>query len=236
MNLAQMYALANAKSYYSRPDAEIYGALDEAGFLVYAAVLKEFRGFFLQVDTTSVVLTPGQQEYALPTDLTQIVHIAERLNTSDNWNPMSAIGIGNAFDNIQQATGWDVADYGYGDQSQFGFYGPFLDEADATNPQATQTQKIQVSPAIDQIRQCELIYTAKWLPIGNATSQVMLPDEGTHAMLNYAIAEILRSNGDTLAAQYENKGDKALTVFLTWIRNRQIATQPVIQTYGPAFA
>ncbi len=235
MNLAQMYSLANSKSYYSRPDAEIYGALDEAGFFVYTAVLKEYRGFFLQIDTSTVALTPGQQEYTLPADLTQIVHIAERLSTTENWQPMSPIGAGAAFDNIQQATGWDGDTYGYGDQSQFGFYGPFLDAADSTNPQATQTQHIQVSPGIDQIRQCELIYTAKWLPITGAASDVMLPDEGTHAMLNYAIAELVRSNNDSLADKYEGKGDKALTMFLTWVRNRQIAMNPTIQTYGPSF-
>lgn len=232
MNLAQMYSLANGKSYYSRPDAEIYAALEEAGFFVYAAVLKEFGGFFLKVDTTTITLTPGTQSYTLPVDCSQIVHLAERITAAENWHPMNPIGIGDAFDNIQQATGWDVEDYGYGSDSQFGFYGPFLDAAGA---QATQTQKIQVSPAIDTARFCEIIYTAKWMPVVDASSLVMLPDEGTHAMLNYAIAELVRSNDDSLADKYEAKGDKALVGFLTWVRARQIAAGPTIDCYGPGF-
>lgn len=235
MTLAQMYSLANSKTYYSRPDADVYGALDQAGFFVYAAVLKEFRGYFLKVDSTTVTLTPGTQEYTLPADLTQIVNIAERITTSENWHPMRAIDAEHAFDNIQQATGWDIDSYGYGDQSPFGFYGPFLDSTAAQSAEASQIFKIQVSPAIDTARLCEIVYTAKWLPITSSGSTVMLPDEGTHAMLNYACAELFRSNNDSLADKYEAKGDKALSMFLTWVRARQIATNPTIATYGPGW-
>ena len=86
-NLQQMYAAVNAKTAYSRPN-EIYGALDKGGRRVYNAVLKEMAGFFLKFDTTSIVLTPGQQEYILPADLTSLVNIAERLTSTENWHSL----------------------------------------------------------------------------------------------------------------------------------------------------
>ena len=234
MNLAQMYSLANAKSSYSRPDAEIYAALDQAGLFVYAAVLKEYSGFFIKFDTTSLVLVPGTQAYNLPPDLTQIVHLAERLNVTLDWNEMSPIKLSDAVDNIQQATGWDSFSSYYGD-SQFGYYGPYLLSQATSVTQTLQVQQIQVSPGIDQTRMCELVYSAKWLPINDSSSLVMMPDEGTHAMLNYAIAELLRSNDDSLAQNYEAQGDKQLSSFLTWVRNRQIQQGPTIKAYGPGW-
>jgi hypothetical protein len=227
-NLAQMYALANTRSANSRPEGEIYSALDEAGFLVYTAVLKEFSGFFLKFDTTSIVLTPGTQTYALPPDLTQLVAIAERVTAAENWRPMDPTTLASALDNTQALVGWDAWEDNYGAGSEYKFYGPYLTPAAAAG---AQIQSLTVTPAIDQIRMCEIAYTAKWLPITNANSLVMLPSEGTYAMQNYAIAALNRANDDSIAREYKAEGQTHLTAFLTWVRNRQLVKWPTIEPY-----
>lgn len=220
-----MYATVNAKTAYSRPN-EIYAALEEAGFLVYSAVLKEFSGFFLKFDSSTIVLTPGQQQYACPADLGNLVHIAERVTATENWRKIEPTSLANALEDMQDAVGWDGG--GYAGGSRFKFYGPFLPMATAG---AAQTQQLAFEPAIDQVRMCELAYTAKWLPITNANSINTLPNEGTYAQQNFAIAEIHRGNNDTLSAEYEKKGNIHLTAFLTWVRNRQIVKWPTIKPY-----
>lgn len=227
-NLLQMVAMCGSRSGYSRPN-DILPALNEAGVFVYNAVLKEFSGFFLKFDTSSIVLTPGTQEYALPADCTQVVHLAERQSTNNRFAPMSPETIGEALEGAQDQVGWyDLWADSYGDDSMFSYAGPYLGSAAATG---VQTQKIRVSPAIDATRMCELAYTAKWLPLNNAQSPMMLPEEGTHAMLNYAVAELHRANDDTLAKDYEAKADKHLASFLTWLRARQIQRVPTIKPY-----
>ena len=236
MNLAQMYSLANSKSYYSRSDGEIYNALDKGGRIVFNAVLKEFRGFFIKFDETSVTLTPTtvDQEYVLPSDLTQIVHLAERVTSTENWHPMSPITLGDALTNLQNTAGWyDFYADAYGDSSEFGFYGPYLDAAAAVAAQPLQIQKIRVSPIPDTTRMVQIAYTAKWLPITDASSKIMLPDEGTQPELDYSIAELRRASDDSAADKYEAQGDKGLSSFLTWLRARQIMNPLTIDTYGP---
>lgn len=232
-----MYDLANSKSGYARSDVEIYDALNESGFRVYAAVLKEFRGFFIKFDETSLTLTPATtgQEYPLPADLTQIVHLAERISPTQDWLPMRPLDLGSALDTLQELSGWNGFAAGYGDDSEFGFYGPYLD-ATATQAGATaQTQKIRVSPIPDANRFCQIAYTAKWLPIAQAGDAIMLPDEGTYAMLNYAIAELRRASDDSVSGDYEDKGDRHLSSFLSWLRARQIMSPDTIDCYGPGW-
>jgi hypothetical protein len=227
-NLVQMFNTVNSKTSYSRPD-EIYSALSEGGFLVYTAVLKEFSGFFLKFDTTTITLTPGQQDYTLPPDLTQLVCLSERQTASENWHVMSPTTLQDALDHAQSLVSWTDWDDLYDDRdSEFQFYGPYLPSAAATG---VQTQQITVSPGIDAVRSCQIAYTAKWLPITNQNSLVMLPEEGTYAMQNFAIAEIHRGNNDTLSAEYEAKGQKHLSAFLTWARNRQLVKWPQITPY-----
>ena len=205
-SLAQLFANVNQKTFFSRPD-EIYAALEEAGFKVFTATLKEFSGFFLKFDTSTVVLTPGTQQYAMPPDLGNLVHIAERITATQNWQRIDPESIGDAMDNLQSTVGWDWSPYS---RSPFRFYGPFLPEITVG---VAQTQQILISPAIDTIRMCELAYTAKWLPIVNSESLNTLPNEGTYAQESFAIAEILRANNDSAADGYETKGQRQLTDF-----------------------
>lgn len=228
-SLAQLYSLCNAKSYNSRSDVEVYAALQEAGFYVYSAVLKEFRGLFLKVDSSSLALVAGTQEYTLPADFSQLLAIAERQTAAENWHEMDPEGIQDALNNVQQNLSY--FDYGmnYGETSQYRFYGPYLDSTDTVA--GVQLQKIRVSPTPSEARLVQIAYGAKWLPITNSSSKVMLPDEGTYAMQDYAVAELLRANDDTLADRYEAKGDKHLTAFLSWMRVNQSARPAQITPY-----
>lgn len=234
MNLAQMYALANGKSGYSRSDGEIYAALGRAGYKVYAAVLKEYRGFFIKFDETSLTLVPGTQEYVLPADLTQIVHLAERQSSAEDWAPMSPVTLGSALTNLQNAVGWsDFYSSVYGSRSAYGFYGPYLDSTATLAGQTLQIQKIRVEPQITTSRFCQIAYTAKWMPITDASSKVMLPDEGTYAMESFASAELCGMSDDSRAEMYMQQGNADLSSFLSWIRARQIMAPLTIETYGP---
>jgi hypothetical protein len=234
-NLAQMYTLANSKSMYSRQPGEIYSALEESGFKVYAAVLKEYSGFFLKFDTTTIVLTPGVQQYACPPDLTMLVNLAERRTSTSKWRVMDPTTLEHSLDDARDHVSF--GDYGgsyggYGNRSRYKFYGPYL-PALTVGTSETQIQQINIEPAIIETLQCEIAYTAKWLPVVNANSVVMLPNEGTYAMQSFAIAELTRSNNDTLSSEYEAKGEGQLTDFLTWVRGRQISKWPTIEPYGP---
>src|ERR1700742_23536 len=110
-----MFSRINQKTAFTFTPDEVYAALDESGLLVYQKVLKENRGFFVKVDETSLVLTPGtqgqDQVYDLPFDCTQILHLAERLQSTptDPWSPMEPTTIGKAFsDEWQRFVSYDV--------------------------------------------------------------------------------------------------------------------------------
>jgi hypothetical protein len=224
MNLAQMIATVNSKSYNSRPD-DVIPAISEGGWKVFSAVVKEFAGFFLKVDSATVTLTPGQQQYAMPIDLGNLIAIGERQNISENWREILPTTPQEAFDRIQIGNIWDGW---FGECSHFRFFGPFMG-AVANNIPAPQ--QIQITPAVDTDRQCQLVYTAKYLPLTNPNSLLSLPDEGTYAQQSFAIAEVLRANNDALAGDYQAKGKDQLTDFLTWVRDRQTVERPQITGY-----
>jgi hypothetical protein len=245
-SLSQMYATCNSKSYYSRPEGEIYSALSEAGFFVYSNILKELSNFFLKIDTTTLVLTPGVQNYYLPPDCTQLVSIAERNPTSKRWRQMSPESITDAMTNAQDNCGWaGYSDYG---QSEFSFAGPFLQAQDTIAAPTGfgqagysvggyrglgyQTEMLMVSPAPKENHLVELAYIAKWIPIVNDKSFLMLPDELTYAQQAFAIAELLRTNSDSMAVDYDTKGQRHMEAGLTWARSRQIMENPQIEPYA----
>lgn len=238
MNLAQLYSKCNGNSGYSRSDGEIYSAINDWGFYVYSQVVKEQGGFFLKFDeitlTLSTLAANPTQEYAMPADLSQLVHLAERVTASENWHPMSPESLDSALTQVQDMVGWGSYSALYGDQSAFGYYGPYLDAAAAQQAQALEIQKIRVSPAPTQTRFVQIAYTAKWLPIVDASSAIMLPDEGTMAVAAFASAELCGMSDDvTRKASFKEDGQQQLTAFLSWVRMRQIQTGPIVQSYGP---
>jgi hypothetical protein len=94
-----------------------------------------------------------------------------------------------------------------------------------------QTQMIMISPAPKENYLVELAYVAKWIPIVNDKSFLMLPDELTYAQQAFAIAELLRTNDDSLSADYDTKGERHMTAGLTWARSRQVMENPQITPY-----
>lgn len=231
-SLAQMYANCNAASYFSRT-AHIWAKLNSAGFKIYTKILKERSGFFIKFDETFLTLLPGQvsQEYPLPTDLTQVVHLAERASSTENWHPMApANGLENVLVN-QLASFGLFSLSGFGSASPFSYYGPFLDAGDTEVAAAAQTQKIRIAPIPDQNRFVQLVYTAKWVPIVNQNSLLMMPEEGTMAMESMATAELLVMNNDSMAADYAQQAAGELDTFLDWVRTRQTQEPPTIQPF-----
>jgi hypothetical protein len=230
-NLAQMVANCDAASYYSQTKS-IYAKLEEAGFEVYTAVLKENSGFFIKFDETSLTLTVGQanQEYTLPADFSQMVHLAERLTSSENWHEI------NPAEDLESVVANQLSNSGlislnFGSDSQYTYYGPYLDSADSQAAAAAQLQKIRIAPIPDAPRFVQIVYSAKWLPIVNQNSILMLPSEGTYAMEAKATAKLLRLNNDSLSMEFEQVGQALETKFLSWVRNRQIQQMPTAQPF-----
>ncbi len=232
-SLAQMFANCNAASYYSRNAGEIYAKLEEAGFEIYTAVLKENSGFFIKFDESSLTLSPTQtnQEYTLPADFSQMVHLAERQTSSENWHPIEpSEDLENVL--IHQLNDSGLLSLTLGETSDYTYFGPFLDAGQAVNTTAaTQLQKIRIQPIPDVARFVQLVYSAKWLPIVNQNSLLMLPAEGTYAMEAKATAKLLRLNNDSLSAEFAAEGQNLETKFLTWVRNRQIQQLPTAKQY-----
>lgn len=228
-NLTQMFNNCMNASYKSRTAAEVYAKLNEAGFEVYSKTVKETSGFFIKFDEVSLTLLPGQanQEYALPTDLTQVVHLAERLVSTENWRPMPpAGGVENVLTRQLVSLGLLTLD-DYGSISPFSYYGPFLDAAGTVA--AGQIQKVRIAPIPDLNRFVQIVYTAKWLQITNKDSQCMLPDEGTYTMEARATAKLLRLNNDSLSADFEAAAGLMEQRYMDWVRARQIQEPPSVE-------
>jgi hypothetical protein len=115
--------------------------------------------------------------------------------------------------------------------SQFVFYGPYLDLAASqlqkgANPQGPK--KIRLAPIPFDTRPMRFIYAATFLEITSQNSVLMMPPESHEAILDYAVAELVRPNGDAMAAQYEEAGmDKFQHDFLPFYRSQQIV-QPIL--------
>lgn len=91
--------------------------------------------------------------------------------------------------------------------------------------------KVRLAPAPSDQRQTELMYDAKYLPIVNANSYNVIPEEGHHAQLDFAKAELMRGNSDDLADKYEALAMQQVTEFLTFIRDRQTQHRAGVQPY-----
>lgn len=219
---------------YMVSDDDIFAALNEEGFLLYSRVLKEGEGFFLKTDTTSITLTPGTQTYATPADCTQIIHMAERAQATDDWLRMEPESENMALESLQTiAAVYIVGLYG---SSRFRYYGPYLPDSQVNNasPEAdnsTQVMSIDVSPVIDQNRAVQIVYTAKWINIIVESSTLTLPDEASNALYNKTLANLLTSIDDTRAGAIGVLAEAQARGFLTWVRDRELQTGPKVTPY-----
>jgi hypothetical protein len=216
-------------------DDDIFAALNDEGFKLYARILKEGKGFFVKTDESSVTLVPGTQEYTLPADCTQLAHVAERVLPTDNWLSMAPESLNMSYE--QQQSIWDgyIAADAYGD-SAFSYNGPYLDSGQVDNaaPEAdnsTELMKIRVSPQIDVTRAVQLVYTAKWIDLLDDSSVMTLPEEATSALYSLTMANLSVDMDDTRAQGYAMNGEAQAKYFLTWVRDRQIQTGPKVEPY-----
>jgi hypothetical protein len=239
LNLRSLISQADSNSYYSRSDADKYSAANSAGWQIFSAVQRENRGFFIKFDTTSITLTPGQQTYTLPPDFSQLLHFAERAVATDNWHPLGTVSIGVALDYAQQRTGWYPGAY-YGNQSQFSYDGPYL-PAPTVNVD-DQVFQMDIAPAIDRVRMTELVYIAKWIPITDDQSVVMLPDEAYAPWLSLTTANLLDMNDDTREARTRARTflpsggyGPEMQQLLSWVRNRQIQNPPTVDVFSEGY-
>ena len=231
MTLKEMFWQAKRKSYYSRPDNEVWEALNYAADKLYKRVLKELRGYWIKWDLTTIAITAGTDEYACPADLGQLVRMRERASTSisaDDWRTISPAEFNSsAFLGYQGGGPVPAVD---SPASNFVYYGPYELQADAVqSPQAAY--KVRFAPMPSDPRAVELVYAAKFLEIANENSKLMIPQEGHQAMLAWALGELLRSNNDSASQNYSDRGDADCMEFLTFVRMRQIQELPTQEPY-----
>lgn len=235
-SLSKMFSLCNQKTSFAHTADEVISALNEAGEHVYQEVLKKNRGFFVKIDETDLVLTPGEpgqdQLYPLPDDCSEILHLAERPQSSpmESWHPMSPTTLGRALsdDSWGAFVNWDS----FGSGSRFK-YAPFLAATDTASDftYSPQAMQIAVTPTVDQNRACQLVYAAKWLELSDTNSKLMLPNEGTHAMYNEALAILTGDLDDSRQGSYMQRAKIHLDSFLQWVADRQLQRGMRVETY-----
>lgn len=234
MNLSQIHDLAAQRSYFSRADNEVYQAISSAAKKIYLWTAREFRNYFLKTDTTTIQLQPNVQQYACPPDLAILIRIGEQPANSPPNTPFSWMRPADiTSDRFALKEFQSLVINQYTPASEFVFSGPFLDQADAikqrgANPQGPK--QLLFAPIPFDTRTVKVQYAAQFLEIINANSVLMMPMECHEAMLDYAVAELVRANGDAMAAGYEEAGkDKFQNDFLPFYRQQQITQYPLTQ-------
>jgi len=236
MNTPYIYGELDRKSYYSQSDADIYNAINAAGWTLYTRILREHRGYFVKFDETTLTFTPNVQTYSLPPDVDQILHLAERATATERWHPMAATTLQDVIEHAQDKSGFFGNYYNgglYGEQSRFSFYGPFLPATSiSVSPGAPQIQQIMVEPAIDQTRFVQIAYTVAWVPVRDGSTKVYLPDDAESALIDWGCMELMRNNDDTLADRYAASAETKTQWLTSLMRQRQFASPPQVKLFG----
>lgn len=227
MTLQQLFDKVNKRSYQSRADDEILSAISSASKLLYNKILNENRGNFTKWDTTFVSIAVGQEDYALPPDLQQIVRFRERADSSSPYRIIEPADI-NSNDFIDAQFASIVGADQDGPVSDFMYYGPILLEADAQT--VLKQRHIRLAPTPQDTRQTELVYTAKFIEITSLDDFLTIPDEGHEAVMYYAAADLKVLNDD------DNTGDLTMAQmhereFLKIVRKNQTQKGPQVEPY-----
>lgn len=232
--LANIHSRMLRNTRYMVSDDDIFAALNEEGFLLYTRVLKEGEGFFAKTDETTIALTPGTQDYQCPADCTQIVHMAERAQPTDNWSRMEPESL-NMAEEMQDSivAAYILGNYG---SSRFKYYGPYLPDnqvnnADPEADNANQIMSVTVSPLIDVPRSVQILYIAKWVILIDDSSIMTLPEEATNAIYNKAMSNLMVGLDDARVQGFANLGELQAKGFLTWVRDRQLQSGPKVTPY-----
>ena len=227
MNLQTIHDLAASRSYFSRPDSEVWAAINAGSRFAYQAVLKEDRQYFRTTDTSSVTIVPNTQEYALPVTVNQLIRVRERFNVQDKWRLIEPADT-NSPEGRDDSPSPSVT---FGCSSQFNYQGPYLPQSDAVDGNDDQTLRIFLTPIPQDTRLVELIYIAKYVEVFAATDPYMIPTDLRDFVLDFAISELLRGNNDDLAEKYEAAAGQKLDMALTVIRERQLQHPTTVTPY-----
>lgn len=229
-----MHDLAAKRSYYSRGDDEVYQAISAASKKIYLWTAREFRGYFFKTDTVTIALAPNVQEYLCPPDLSILIKIGEQpVNSPPNtpWNWMRPADVNS--DRFILREFESLVLNPFTPNSQFVYYGPYLTQASAIKQKGAAAQgakSLRFAPIPFDNRLVNLYYTAQFLEIVNENSVLMMPMESHEAILDFAVAELIRLNGDQLASTFEEAGqDKFQHDFLPFYRQQQAQQVPLTQ-------
>lgn len=176
----------------------------------------------------------GVQDIPCPADLSILLKVGEQPLASPPgtpWNWMRPADLNANLFILREFQNLLLNNFTPG--SQFVFYGPFLTQASAilqkgANPQGGKT--IRLAPIPFDTRPMRFIYAAQFLEITNQNSILMMPSEFHEAILDYAVAELVRPNGDAMAQTYEEAGmDKFQHDALPFYRMQQNVQNPLTQ-------
>lgn len=218
MTLNQIFDWCNKKSYFSRDEDEVWGAINTAALQLYSEILNENRGYFWVFDTTSMTLVANTEEYALPAAAENLVRMRERLNAASDWLLVMPEDINDDAVTMAQSAG--LGNVFNDSVSEFVYSGPYELLADAAA--GTYLKKIKIAPIpVDGPRLVELLYTAKHVEIVGQESQLLIDPPGHNALKYLATAELLGAQDDDNAERFLGYGNTHKTQYLKLVRNRQ---------------
>lgn len=230
MTLQQMFDLAQKKTYFSRPDEEIWAAISNAASTIFLQVESEHRGFFRVKDTTNLIFLAGVEEYLLPAACGEIVRLRESTTGNPTTDPWRVVNPADVNDDVVTSAQVDNA----GDPlnsaaSTFRYVGPYLKNTDAAT--AAQAQSISISPIPTDTRFTELIYYAKFVDITGPESPKVMPNESDGAVLWSAVEELLVNGDDDNHINAAAQKEENLRWFMKWCRNRQFQQARQVEPY-----
>lgn len=228
MLLQDIHDIAASRSYFSRPDPEVWMAINSASRVVYQSMLKEDMLFFRVLDTASVTIVPNTQEYALPQGCIQILRLRERVNAQDTWRRIEPIDPreDEAMDDFP------APQISFpGGSSTFTFQGPYLNFSVADDGTDDETYSIWINPVPQDTRQVEIMYVAKLPEVAKGTDPFIIPHDLRDIVLDLSSAELLRGNNDDLSDKYASSGMAKLSVALELVRDRQLEHLKTVTPY-----
>lgn len=175
------------------------------------------------------------QEYLCPPDLRILIKFGEQLQNSAPGTPFNWLRPADINSDVFILREFESLVVNlFGPSSQFLYAGPYLDAADSksadgrTDP--ARIRKVLISPIPQDTRNTKIYYAAQHVDIVGPQSFVMVPDEAHEALLDFAVAELVRPNGDVMHATYEAAGkDKFQSDWLPYMRMVQANQVPLTQ-------
>ncbi len=227
MTLAQIYAWCDQKTYYSQLEEDIWAAINTAALNLYTEIVTENKGYFIVWDTSSLILIPNTELYALPATLEQIIRLRERLVATDPWRVMEPEDLNDAA--VTDVQFLSAPGNSGGAVSDFVYSGPFTKESEAEA--GTYIKTIDISPMPADTRMTELVFTAEFKEITGPESPLVIDPPGHNALKYMAVEELLMGEDDDIWQAFGEKGSSHKTQYLKLVRARQQQSIPQVEPY-----